>query len=105
MVCAKNVNFLDRTLSHLYNLLNSGVIDVIPQTKMTGIVKSWGKTHGFIIADRPLPTDVFAHYSAIGGPTGHKSLIVGQPVEFDLIQGPRGLIAQNIRALPIRMTA
>ena len=78
---------------------------MIRQTKMTGTVKSFAKTHGFIVADRPLPTDVFVHFSAIAGSAEHKSLIPGQQVRFDLIQGPRGLIAQNVHVLPIRVPA
>ena len=41
--------------------------------------------------------DFFAHYSAIQM-DGYKTLKAGQPVSFDIIQGPKGLHAVNISA-------
>ena len=40
--------------------------------------------------------DVFCHYSAIQG-DGFKSLAEGQKVEFDVVKGPKGLQAANVR--------
>ena len=54
------------------------------------------KGYGFIVADGR-DEDLFAHYSAIQM-EGYKTLKAGQPVSFDIIQGPKGLHAVNISA-------
>lgn len=54
------------------------------------------KGYGFINEDGK-SEDLFAHYSAINM-TGYKTLKAGQPVTFDIIQGPKGLHAVNIAA-------
>jgi CspA family cold shock protein len=54
------------------------------------------KGYGFIVADGR-DEDLFAHYSAIQM-DGYKTLKAGQPVSFDIIQGPKGLHAVNINA-------
>jgi cold shock protein len=41
---------------------------------------------------------LFAHYSSIQM-EGYKTLRAGQDVEFDVLQGPKGLHAVNIRSL------
>ncbi|WP_437880903.1 cold shock domain-containing protein CspD [Pseudomonas sp. LRF_L74] len=52
------------------------------------------KGYGFIVAEGR-DEDLFAHYSAIHM-EGYKTLKAGQPVSFDIIQGPKGLHAVNI---------
>ena len=52
------------------------------------------KGYGFINEDGKTE-DLFAHYSAIQM-EGYKTLKAGQPVNFDIIQGPKGLHAVNI---------
>ncbi|MGH8406308.1 MAG: cold shock domain-containing protein CspD, partial [Pseudomonas sp.] len=47
------------------------------------------KGYGFINEDDKTD-DLFAHYSAIQM-DGYKTLKAGQPVSFDIIQGPKGL--------------
>ncbi|SDS96770.1 cold-shock DNA-binding protein family [Pseudomonas cedrina] len=54
------------------------------------------KGYGFIIEDGK-SEDLFAHYSAIAM-DGYKTLKAGQPVSFEVIQGPKGLHATNIMA-------
>ena len=54
------------------------------------------KGYGFIVADGR-SEDLFAHYSAIQM-DGYRTLKAGQPVQFDIIQGPKGLHAVNIQA-------
>uniref|UniRef100_UPI0030D92CDC cold shock domain-containing protein CspD n=2 Tax=Pseudomonas sp. EL_65y_Pfl2_R96 TaxID=3088699 RepID=UPI0030D92CDC len=54
------------------------------------------KGYGFIIEDGK-NDDLFAHYSAIQM-DGYKTLKAGQPVVFDITQGPKGLHAVNIGA-------
>ncbi|CAE6919407.1 MULTISPECIES: cold shock domain-containing protein CspD [Pseudomonas] len=55
------------------------------------------KGYGFIVADGG-DEDLFAHFSAIQM-EGYKTLKAGQPVSFDIIQGPKGLHAVNINSI------
>lgn len=57
------------------------------------------KGYGFIIEDGKTE-DLFAHFSAITM-DGYKTLKAGQAVSFDIIQGPKGLHAVNIRAAQV----
>lgn len=52
------------------------------------------KGYGFINEDGKTE-DLFAHYSAIEM-DGYKTLKAGQPVKFEIIQGPKGLHAVKI---------
>jgi CspA family cold shock protein len=54
------------------------------------------KGFGFIQPDDGGP-DAFAHFSAIQM-DGYKSLKEGARVDFELAQGPKGLMATHIRA-------
>ena len=53
------------------------------------------KGFGFLVADDQDNQDVFVHYSSIVG-EGFKTLNPGDDVQFELIQGPKGLQAQNV---------
>lgn len=66
--------------------------------KVTGTVKWFnnGKGYGFI--SREGGPDVFVHHTAIEG-EGFHSLSEGQQVEFEIVQGPKGLQAAHVRAL------
>lgn len=61
------------------------------------------KGYGFVVADGR-NEDLFAHYSAIQM-DGYRTLKAGQPVQFEIIQGPKGLHAINIQAAPEAATA
>jgi CspA family cold shock protein len=53
------------------------------------------KGFGFLTSDDLKDKDVFVHYSSIVG-DGFKSLSPGDEVNFELIQGPKGLQAQRV---------
>lgn len=62
---------------------------------MIGTVKWFNelKGFGFILDDQG--RDIFVHYSVINE-TGYKKLLEGQTVEYDLVDGPKGLSASNV---------
>ena len=60
-----------------------------------GKVKWFNERRGFGFIEREDGDDLFVHYSAIGG-DGFKTLEEGQEVEFDIIEGPKGLQASNV---------
>lgn len=65
----------------------------------TGTVKWFNNAKGFgFILPEDEQTDIFAHYSAIEM-DGYKTLKAGQQVEYELIDGDKGLHAANIRPL------
>ena len=66
--------------------------------RISGTVKFFNgaKGFGFITPDAG-GGDLFAHHTAIQM-DGYKSLKEAQPVEFDVVTGPKGLQATNIRA-------
>jgi len=62
----------------------------------TGTVKWFNNAKGYgFISPESGETDVFAHFSAIDM-DGYKTLKQGQRVEFELVDGPRGLQATKI---------
>ncbi|NLD53309.1 MAG: cold-shock protein [Burkholderiaceae bacterium] len=63
----------------------------------TGTVKWFNdaKGFGFITPDEG-GEDLFAHFSSVQA-NGFKSLKEGQKVTFDVVQGPKGKQASNIR--------
>ena len=64
----------------------------------TGTVKWFNDAKGFgFIAPDGGGSDVFAHFSAITM-EGFKTLKEGSRVSFEMTQGPKGLLAQNIQA-------
>ena len=63
--------------------------------RRTGQVKWFNDLKGFGFISQEEGDDVFVHYSAIEG-DGFRTLIEGQPVEFDISEGPRGLQASKV---------
>ncbi|MBI4259403.1 MAG: cold shock domain-containing protein [Actinobacteria bacterium] len=63
-----------------------------------GHVKWFSNEKGFGFIEREDGDDVFVHFSAIVG-DGYRSLAEGQEVEFDIVDGPKGKQAANVKAL------
>lgn len=62
---------------------------------MIGKVKWFSSEKGFGFIEREDGGDVFVHFSAIND-EGFKTLVEGQPVEFDVVEGQRGPQASNV---------
>lgn len=60
-----------------------------------GTVKWFNDAKGFGFIRQDDESDVFVHYSQISG-DGFRTLEEGQPVQFDLREGPKGLFAENV---------
>ncbi|WDY59792.1 cold shock domain-containing protein CspD [Pseudomonas sp. PSKL.D1] len=58
------------------------------------------KGYGFVLEEGKDNVDLFAHYSAIQM-DGYKTLKAGQAVNFDIVQGPKGLHAVNITSASV----
>ena len=63
-----------------------------------GKVKWFNNAKGYGFIEQDGGSDVFVHYSAIQG-AGYRSLEEGQPVEFEITQGPKGPQAANVRLI------
>jgi cold shock protein len=63
--------------------------------RVQGTVKWFNTSKGYGFIQRAGEPDVFVHYSAIQG-DGFKNLEEGQPVEFSVEKGPKGLQASEV---------
>ncbi|MDP1699098.1 MAG: cold-shock protein [Xanthomonadaceae bacterium] len=66
--------------------------------RQNGTVKWFNDAKGFGFISRENGEDVFVHFRAIQG-DGFKSLQEGQQVTFKLVQGQKGLQADEVQAL------
>ena len=64
----------------------------------TGTVKWFNNEKGFGFIARDEGPDVFVHHSAIQM-NGYRSLEEGQAVEFEVVAGPKGDQAQDVRPI------
>ncbi|HUG87882.1 MAG TPA: cold-shock protein [Actinomycetota bacterium] len=62
----------------------------------TGTVKWFSNEKGYGFIAQSDGDDVFVHFSAITG-EGYKTLQEGQEVEFEVVDGPKGKQAANVR--------
>jgi CspA family cold shock protein len=65
--------------------------------RATGTVKWFDNAKGYGFIQRPEGEDVFVHYRAIRG-EGFKTLQEGQAVNFNIVQGQKGLQAEDVSA-------
>ena len=64
-----------------------------------GTVKWFNPKKGFGFIATPDGRDIFVHYASISG-DGYKTLAEGDPVTFDIVEGEKGLRAENVVAKP-----
>jgi CspA family cold shock protein len=67
------------------------------QLRSKGRVKWFNERRGYGFIEQTDGDDLFVHYSAIQT-EGFKTLEEGQEVEFDTVDGPKGLQAANVTA-------
>jgi CspA family cold shock protein len=65
--------------------------------RITGTVKWFNnaKGFGFITRGEDSSEDVFVHFRSIQG-DGYRTLNEGQEVEFKVVEGPKGLQAEDV---------
>lgn len=66
--------------------------------RYTGVVKWFDDSKGYGFISQEQGPDVFVHFRAIRG-EGFRSLREGQQVEFDIVEGPKGLQASDVVAM------
>ena len=65
------------------------------KSRESGTVKWFNTSKGFGFITRDTGDDVFVHFRSIRG-QGHRTLIEGQRVEFDVTEGDKGLQAEDV---------
>ena len=67
--------------------------------RTTGRVKWFNESKGFgFITPEDGSKDCFVHYTAIQG-SGFRTLVEGERVEFDVVQGQKGPAAENVNKI------
>ena len=83
------------------NLRSGTVSDVFSPGEdgaMRGIVKWFNNSKGYGFIGREDGADVFVHYSGVAG-DGYRTLQEGDRVECEIVQGPKGPQATNVRKI------
>ncbi len=62
---------------------------------VTGVVKWFNDEKGFGFIEREGGADVFVHFRSING-TGRRTLLEGQTVSFEVVDGQKGPQAENV---------
>ena len=65
-----------------------------------GKVKWFDTRKGWGFIEQENGEDVFVHYSNIQG-DGFRKLVDGEEVEFELVQGQKGLHAENVHTVSV----
>ena len=60
-----------------------------------GTVKWFNQRKGYGFISSADNRDIFVHYSNISG-QGYKTLVEGDPVSFEVVEGEKGLRAENV---------
>ena len=66
--------------------------------RQTGTVKWFNESKGYGFIARESGPDVFVHFRAISG-TGFRTLNEGQQVSFRVVQGQKGLQAEDVTSV------
>ena len=64
----------------------------------SGKVKWFNDSKGYGFIERSEGDDVFVHFSAVVG-DGFRTLTEGEAVNFEVVEGPKGLQAANVTRL------
>ena len=91
----------ERTTWYRLSIRKDCLIDIFEERRRTlikGTVKWFNaaKGYGFITGEDGV--DVFCHFSALQM-DGYKTLVEGQPVEFDVVDGTKGPQASNVTVI------
>lgn len=63
--------------------------------RLLGTVKWFDNAKGYGFIQQPAGDDVFVHFKQILG-EGYRTLREGQQVQFSIVQGPKGLQAEQV---------
>jgi CspA family cold shock protein len=66
----------------------------------SGRVKWFNDSKGYGFIERSEGDDVFVHFSAVVG-EGFRTLTEGEAVNFEVVEGPKGLQAANVTRLGV----
>lgn len=64
-----------------------------------GIVKWFNATKGFGFISTEDDGDIFVHYTALEDNGEYRKLEESEKVEFDIVEGPKGLHASNVKKI------